>query len=238
MSQPGLPDSVLAFIAEAPVHRRAIATEVQAAAAATPSGARVLDAGAGEAPYRPLFAHCDYLTQDWSASPHPGARSADIVADLAALPLPDGGLDLVVCTEVLEHIAEPARALGEIARVLRPGGQVLLTVPFVVELHEEPHDYYRYTPYALDRLLTGAGFTEARVRPLTGWYSTLAHTLRHNALATRDPVAPSRATRALSFVILVLSDLLRRVAPHLDRLDERRALPLGWVATARRPVDG
>lgn len=229
------PPSLRAFVAEAPIHREAILAEVQTAAAAAAPHARVLDAGAGDAPYRPLFAHCAYVTQDWASSPHPGARSADVIGDLADLPLPDADFDLVLCTEVLEHVAEPARAVAEIARILRPGGRLVLTVPFVGELHEEPHDYYRYTPYALEHLLGGAGFAEIAVRPLTGWYSTLSHTLRHAALSTRDPIAPRRSTRAVSFAILVLSDLLRRVAPRLDRLDERRALPLGWVATARRP---
>lgn len=234
MSPTALPERVRAFVAEAPVHRAAIVAEVQAAARATPPASRVLDAGAGEAPYRPLFDHCDYITQDWAASPHPGARSADIIADLAALPLPDADVDLVVCTEVLEHVAAPGGALRELARVLRPGGRLLLTVPFVVELHEEPHDYYRYTPYALRALLADAGLDDVDVRPLTGWYSTLAHVMRHNGLATRGP-APRPTVRAMSFAVLALSDLLRRIAPRLDRLDERRALPLGWVATAVRP---
>ncbi len=224
-----------AFVREAPVHRAAIAEQVRATAAATPAGARVLDAGSGDAPYRPLFAHCAYMTHDWESSPHSGARSADVVSDLADLPLPDGDLDLVVCTEVLEHVPDPARALAELARVLRPGGRVLITVPFVGELHEEPFDYYRYTPYALEHLLGGAGLTDVEVTPLTGWYSTLAHVLRHNALSTRGQPRPSRATHAVSFLILAFSELFRRVAPALDRLDERRALPIGWAATARRP---
>lgn len=224
-----------AFVREAPVHRAAIAEQVRATAAVTPAGARVLDAGSGDAPYRPLFAHCEYLTHDWAASPHPGAQSADIVSDLAALPLPDGELDLVVCTEVLEHVPDPGRALAELARVLRPGGRIMLTVPFVGELHEEPFDFYRYTPYALEHLLGQAGFADVEVRPLTGWYSTLAHVLRHNALSTRGQPRTARSTFVVSFLILAFSELFRRVAPTLDRLDERRALPIGWAATAQRP---
>ncbi|MBJ7329691.1 MAG: methyltransferase domain-containing protein [Solirubrobacteraceae bacterium] len=235
MTATALPGSVQAFVREAPVQRGAIAAHVQAVAAETSAGARVLDAGAGEAPYRPLFTHCEYRTHDWEASPHPGAQSADVIADLAELPLPDDDIDLVVCTEVLEHVPEPGRALRELARVLRPGGRLLLTVPFVGELHEEPHDYYRYTPYGLEHLLTQAGFTDVDVQPLTGWYSTFAHILRHNALSTRDPSGAGKATYAVSFLILVFSELYRRVAPMLDRLDERRALPIGWAATARVP---
>ncbi len=229
-----VPPNLRAFVAESPVHRRAIAAEVQAAAAATPTGARVLDAGAGNAPYRPLFEHCDYVTHDWSASPHESARRADVLSDITSLPLADAELDLVLCTEVLEHVAEPAAALAELARVLRPGGRVVLTVPFVMELHEEPYDFYRYTPHGLRHLLISAGLTDVEVRPLTGWYSTLSHVLRQCALATRDPTAPRRRTYLASLLMLVLSDLVRRAAGRLDGLDERRALPIGWVATARR----
>jgi SAM-dependent methyltransferase len=236
MTATALPPSLRAFVAEAPVHRRAIAAEVQAMAAATAPGARVLDAGAGDAPYRPLFAHCDYVTHDWAASPHPGARRADLVADLTALPVGDASFDLVLCTEVLEHVPEPAAATAELARVLAPGGGLLLTVPFVIELHEEPYDFFRYTPHGLRHLLEGAGFDAVDVRPLTGWWSTLSHVLRHCGLATRAPQGARRSTRAASLAMLVASDLLRRAAPRLDRLDERRALPIGWVASARRPA--
>lgn len=233
MTTPALPSSLEAFIAEAPLHRRAIVREI-AALAAVPPGTRVLDAGSGNAPYRPLFAHCAYTTHDWAASPHPGARSADVVADLTALPLDDDTFDVVLCTEVLEHVGEPQAALGEIARVLRPGGRLLLTVPFVMELHEEPHDYFRYTPHALRRLLTDSGFEAIEVRPLTGWYSTLSHVLRHCGLATRAAGGSRWRTRAAAFAMLVASDVLRRAAGRLDRLDERRAFPIGWVACARR----
>jgi SAM-dependent methyltransferase len=197
----------------------------------------VLDAGAGAAPYRPLFAHCDYVTQDWPGSVHAGARAPDIVADLHRLPVEEASFDAVVCTEVLEHVAEPAVVLAELRRVLRPGGSLLLTVPFVVELHEEPDDHYRYTSHGLRGLLARAGFTDIEVRPSTGWFSTLAQTLRHGGLST---AAPGRrggpATRVLTLALLAAGSLLGRLAPALDRrLDARRALPLGWIARARRP---
>lgn len=115
----------------------------------------------------------------------------------------------------------------------RPDGRLLVTVPFVCELHEEPYDFYRYTNHGLRHLLEHAGFTGIEVRPLTGWYSTISQVLRHNGLATRSQ-SPSRRTRAAAYSALVASELLRRAAPRLDHLDERQALPLGWVATATR----
>ena len=146
------------FVDGSPVNRAHIAAFVADAARATPAGARVLDAGAGAAPYRPLFAHTSYTTSDWAGSPHAEARESDIIAPLASLPVADASFDAVVLTEVLEHVAEPAAALAEVHRVLAPGGRVWLTTPFVWELHEEPDDFWRYTPHALRELLTGAGF--------------------------------------------------------------------------------
>ena len=207
-----LPSTVRAFVAEAPVHRIAIASAVAQAASTLRAGTRVLDAGAGAAPYRPLFTHCDYVTQDWPQSVHGAGRPPDVLADLHELPLDDATFDFVLCTEVLEHVIDPARVLAELRRILRPGGWLLLTTPFVMELHEEPYDFFRYTPYALRSLVESAGLCVERVEPLTGWWSTLAHTLRHGGLATRRLDGPSRtATRIAGAITLVLSAATRAV---------------------------
>lgn len=228
-------DALGAFVARSPIQRQPIADAVAAFAAGLPAGTRVLDAGAGDAPYRPLLAHCEHVTQDWPGSEHAGARGSAIVADLHALPVADASFDAVLCTEVLEHVAEPERVVAELRRVLRPGAPLLVTVPFVGELHEEPHDHWRYTSHGLSGLLARGGFEDVEVEPLTGYWSTLAHVLRHAALATTPPGARARpATRIAGSVALVLSALLRRVAGPLDRrADQRRALPIGWVARAR-----
>lgn len=223
-----------AFLAAGPLQRRAIAAQVAAAAQQLPRGTRVLDVGAGSAPYREFFAHCYYRTQDWSASPHRQARQADILGDVNDLRVEAGSFDFVLCTEVLEHLPEPGRALAEIRRVLAADGQLLTSVPFVMELHEEPYDFFRYTPHALRRLLEHAGFECASIQPLSGWWSTLAHVLLHCGGATRPTERqPTKATRAAALIMRQLSRLLAHVAPTLDRLDQRRALPIGWTFTAR-----
>ena len=235
MGRDPLPVEIRGFVAQAPLHRSAIYAEVAQAAGALPAGSRVLDAGAGDAPYRPLFAHCRYVTQDWPQSVHAGSVAADIVADLHSLPPGVGEFDFVLCTEVLEHVAEPDRVLAELARVIRPGGGLLLTVPFVGALHEEPHDYWRPTSHALHRLLADAGFRDTEVKPLTGWWGMLAHTMRFYGLATH-PVdrPPGLAARITAVALLVLSRMLTAIGPALDRLDSRRALPLGWSCRATR----
>ena len=224
-----------AFVRESPIHRAAIASAVTRAAAALPAGTRVLDAGAGNAPYRALFAHCDYVTQDWPSSVHSAARAADVLADLHDLPIEDPLVRLRAPDEGLERVAEPARVLSELAQILRPGGGLLLTVPFVFELHEEPWDHSRFTNHGLRHLLEATGFAVGTIEPLTGWFSTLAQILRHGGISMRPVDGRARpATRAAAFAAQALSLALAPAARRLDTLDQRRALPIGWACLATR----
>jgi SAM-dependent methyltransferase len=210
---------------------------VERFAATLSPGSRILDAGAGDSPYRELFAHCEYVSHDWPASPHERASEADIVGDLCALPVEDASFDAVLCTEVLEHVATPELAARELCRVLRPSGSLLVTVPFVAQLHEEPHDHFRYASHGIRGLLERAGFDVERVEPLTGYFMTVVHTLRVGGLAIRPVVGKARpATRLSGFLLQAASVLLAPLARALDRLDERRALPLGWAAWGSAPA--
>lgn len=151
---------------------------VAAQAKAIPAGTRVLDAGAGSAPYRHLFAHCRYETQDFAQLKdeqlrHGAYGKIDHVCDLMAIPVADGTFGAVLCTEVLEHHPEPIRVVAELARVLAPGGVLLLTAPLGSGIHQEPYHYYGgYTPYWYERFLPAAGFAEIAIEANAG---TLAH---------------------------------------------------------------
>jgi SAM-dependent methyltransferase len=216
------------------LERRSILEFVARCAGELERGARVLDAGAGDAPYRELFEHCDYVTADWTESVHPGARSADVIASLANLPMADESFDAVLCTQVLEHVDDPLAVLAELQRVLRPEGRLWLTVPLVWPLHEEPFDFFRYTPYSLTTLLGQAGFVDVDVAPRNGYFATIAQLLRvaPDAVGWQvDGRGPSRAR---------LFEDLRRLADQLEAfegVDERRIFPLGYQATARRPAN-
>jgi SAM-dependent methyltransferase len=221
------------FVAEAPHTRSEIAAAVEAFASTLPEGTRVLDAGAGEAPYREFFEDCDYRTHDWPGSPHTGAAQADVIADIAELPLEDASLDAIVCTEVLEHVRGPHRAAAELRRVLAPGGRLMVTVPFVGELHEEPYDFQRFTSYGLQALLEDAGFTDVVVRPLGGWGTTAAQILRNGGLATGRATGPWSPGRVLFWWLLVMSVFVGKLSGRIDAMDHRHALPVGWAAEAR-----
>lgn len=117
-----------------------------------PRGARLLDAGAGEQQYRQFCGHLDYVSQDFGRY-DPGVEDVglqwdsweypplDIVSDICEIPEPDGAFDAVLCTEVLEHVPQPVRAVGELARVLKEGGVLLLTAPFASYTHFAPYHF-------------------------------------------------------------------------------------------------
>jgi SAM-dependent methyltransferase len=221
-----------AFTDELHLERQSIFEFVASCAQQLDSGSRVLDAGAGEAPYRELFEHCDYRTADWAKSVHPGARSADIIAPLDALPLADASFDAVLCTQVLEHVSDPVGVLGELLRVLRPGGHLWLTVPLTWPLHEEPFDFFRYTPYGLTSLLERAGFADIEIVPRNGYFVTMAQLLRLAGVAIGWPEDRYIGVRARLIEDLArLADQLER----FDHLDEQRTFPLGYQVAARRP---
>ncbi|MGH8476453.1 MAG: class I SAM-dependent methyltransferase [Methylococcales bacterium] len=120
----------------------------------------LLDAGAGTRPYVPVYRN--YFSETYSidtpCSPHDIA-SVDAIASAQHLPFPDATFDCVICTEVLEHIPDPVQALREFRRVLKTGGRLFVTTPFFNPLHEVPHDYYRYTPFALSYMAEQASLS-------------------------------------------------------------------------------
>jgi SAM-dependent methyltransferase len=126
----------------------------------------VLDVGCGAQPYRPLVSReATYMgIDDARAGEHFGYSMPDTTYfEGGRWPVGDASVDVVLSTETLEHVPDPSAFLNEAARCLRPGGQLLLTVPFAARWHYVPHDYWRYTPSGLTRLLTMAGFERIAV---------------------------------------------------------------------------
>lgn len=227
----GISDGLRAFVEEMPHERRSILAFVRGVAESLPPGAVVLDVGAGDAPYRELFEHCDYRTSDWEQSVHEGARRANYIASADALPLEGATVDAVLMTQVLEHVADPRAVLGEAARVLRPQGGVFLTVPFVWELHELPYDYWRFTPASLERLLVGAGFVDVEVEARNDCFQTAAQVLINVKHAMGRAADGRNAEREA--VSALLDQIAERIG-DLGELDAAGIFPLGWAASARR----
>jgi len=194
-------------------------------AAALPQGARVLDAGAGEGKYAGFFRAHRYCGLDFALGDAAWDYSdLDVVADLLALPFHDECFDACLNVVTLEHVREPAGVLQEIARTLRCGGRLLLVVPQDWEVHQSPHDYFRFTRHGVRYLLGNAGFTDIEVQPGGGFFRLLARRLL-NGLQFFPPVLVIPAALFLVPPALVL--------PLFDFLDHERNFTLGYICTAR-----
>jgi SAM-dependent methyltransferase len=219
---------------------------VRAQAASVAAGGRVLDVGAGSAPYRGFFGHCRYLTQDFvQLDPgqllHGAYTKVDYVSDAASIPVDSGSFDAVLCTEVLEHVPEPIKVIREISRVLRPGGKLILTAPLGSGIHQEPfHFYGGYTPYWYERFLAEAGFEAIRVEPNAGSFRAFSQEALRFVLASRPTAltAPLWAKVAWAPFWLLSLPLLAGVIPaacaFLDSFDRERRFTVGYHVTAVR----
>jgi ubiquinone/menaquinone biosynthesis C-methylase UbiE len=116
-----------------------------------PKGLTILDAGAGESQFKKYCSHLKYISQDFGQYNGTGDiglqegswdnTKLDIVSDITAIPLPDGAVDAVLCTEVFEHIPDPLSALKEFKRLVKPGGYLIITAPFASLTHFAPYHF-------------------------------------------------------------------------------------------------
>jgi SAM-dependent methyltransferase len=203
---------------------------VEAFARRIPVGARVLDAGAGEGRYARHFKRHRYCGVDLAVGDATWNYSRlDVRADLTALPFRPGVFDGALHIVTIEHLPEPGCALAEIARSLAPGGVLLVAAPHEWEVHQAPHDYYRYTRYGLTYLLEKAGFEILEVRAAGGYFRLLSRRLLNGLQFFAG------GARWLLFVpaaLLLTPPAL--ILPWLDGLDGEKNFTLGYICTARK----
>ncbi len=136
----------------------------------------LLDVGCGRQPYAGYFNH---VTRSRACDFDASRGRVDFTCPADQIPLPDAELDSILCTEVLEHVPDPPKVWREFARVLRPGGKVLLATPMYWPGHEEPYDFYRHTAFGLRRMAEEAGFEVVKLLPRGGVWAFLGQAIQH-----------------------------------------------------------
>jgi SAM-dependent methyltransferase len=192
---------------------------------------RLVDLGCGKVPlygaYRDLVQSVTCV--DWPQSMH-GSPYLDHEVDLGQpLPFENGSFDVVILSDVLEHVPEPQLLWREMARLLAPGGHALVNVPFLYGVHEAPHDYGRYTEYALRRFAATAGLQVSMLVPVGGSMHVLADLLaKHLA---HVPVLGVPLACAVQAMVALAN------GTHWGRRVTQRtgeAFPLGYFMVAAR----
>ena len=190
----------------------------------TGPGDRVLDYGCAEMPYRGLFpADCEYVGADLPGNPR---ADVEITSD-GRLPVPDESFDVVLSTQALEHVEDPAAYLAECRRVLRPGGRALITTHGTMVFHPDPVDLWRWTSQGLERAVTGAGLESERIEGIVGLSATGLQLLQDGVLLR----IPARLHKPVAFVF----QLAIAAADRLSRPGDRRLNALVYGVIARRP---
>jgi SAM-dependent methyltransferase len=174
----------------------------------------IVDVGCGHRPYADLFGNARLIGIDLDAL----GSSPDVIADALHLPLRDGCADLVFSSQVLEHVPDPQRMIAQCCRLLAPGGVLLVTAPFYWPLHEEPHDYYRFTGHGLKALMLGNGLQEVSVAADCGAVTQVAVSIIELLPRWALPLLP----------------LINLLTPALQRLSNNRQSTLNYVAWGQR----
>jgi len=224
--------------------RRRLFLENSAFAATIPNDSLVLDAGAGDAPYKHLLTHVRYESADFEKVDKAYGNST-YVCDLQSIPVEDQRFDYIFFNQVMEHLPRPQLVLKELFRVLKPGGKLIYSAPLFYEEHEQPYDYFRYTQFAVRYLFTEAGFEFDKLEWLEGYFSTVAYQM--NTMARYLPshanlVAPGILGFLLAPLMLALRAQMAILSVFFHWLEMKnkvtaRGFPKNYVAVLRRPAD-
>jgi SAM-dependent methyltransferase len=192
---------------------------------------RILDIGCGTAPYRGYLSCQSYVGIDESPEVRP-----DVNASCESIPFKNNDFDGVICTEVLEHLAEPGRCVAETVRVLKSGGYLYITIPQSWGLHYEPRDYWRFTRYGIEYLLKKYSFKIVNIERLGGVFSLagirMIDVLWSGLVNLFSFLGKRQSERIASLLCCPGSFLFYILGKIGDRIDKSDAI--GWAVLARK----
>lgn len=206
------------------------------------SGQRILDAGAGELKNKKHCQHLDYVSQDFCQYEGKGdgkglqtgfwdTTRIDLVCDITAIPEPDNSFDVILCSEVFEHIPDPLPALREFARLLKPGGKLILTAPFSSHVHFAPYHFCTgFSKYWYEHHLPKSGFKINELTPNGDWFDMF-----HQEAARLGPI--TRKYKEGLWPLAFLLSLLCIIYFKIRREQKPKSADvccLGWHCLAMR----
>ncbi len=191
---------------------------------------KVLDIGSGGSTYNRFFPN--RLTVDIDSK-----RKPEVIADAHHLPFENNSFEIILCTEVLEHVKNPQEVINEFYRVLMPGGRVILTTRFVYPIHDAPNDFWRFTKYGLMELFKNWEIIELEAENLT--FSTVAVLLQRISFQTKLKV--NKFSKGILYIFIKLFDNLnffvREEFGDIQRsIKEENILSSGYYIVAKKKI--
>lgn len=218
-------------------------------------GELLLDAGAGNFRFKDLLKEKDYTyeSQDFSqVFDQASSGKHTYVCDISNIPVEPSRFDVIVCTQVLEHLPDPLGAIQELSRILKPGGELFLTTNLLFPIHGAPYDFFRFTNFGLDHLCNESGFSKINITARGGFFALCAKIIFDlPAIATfwlvygganphghRDFKIKSLPIVVffipIIFLLDIFSTILAFLVAQLDGLDKKRRFTLGYQLHATR----
>jgi len=218
-------------------------------------GDLLLDAGAGNFRFKNVLIKKDYIyeSQDFDQVFDQDSRGKHTyVCDIHSIPVEANRFDVVICTQVLEHLPDPLRAIQELSRVLKPGGELFLTTNLLFPIHGAPYDFFRFTNFGLEYLCRESEFSKIEITPRGGFFSFYAKVIfdlpaiatfwllygganphGHRELKIKSLPLVVFLAPAI-FVLDILSTIFAFLVAQLDVIDKKRRFTLGYQVHATR----
>lgn len=194
---------------------------------------RLIDIGCGIKPYFEMTAPYvdEHIGVDHVETFH-DRSNIDIFGSAYKMSVESEDYDTVLCTDVLEHLEEPGKAITEACRVLKPGGYAIYTVPLFWHLHEEPRDFYRYTKYGLHYLFEKNGFELVEIKALSGFFVTFAQELVYYIQRFRR----GGKVNPMWWLVPIISFFIQLSAYLLNKIDNSEEFTIEYIIVARKPI--
>ncbi len=186
----------------------------------------ILDIGGGSTPYKGMFDCNEYTTIEVDINRY---KNIDIFGDITNLPIKKGKIDCIICTEVLEHVKDVDKAFKELNRVLKREGYLILTIPFIIGIHDKI-DFYRFTETALRQILEKYDFDVISLYKRGGIFSSLGAILFQLPYQTFGPYTNKKNYMLFGIIFLFYLCIFPviKVCYLLDIFDKNKNYTLGY----------